>query len=466
MNIVKQSHVDGAASCPVPASPATCSAGDGRTRRVAAAVARFVEWLDRYGESSLDFQTQYAGRYGRFAKALYYRHRKAGTLAVAPLVFCEAFVPSARRLFWRPQRFPIGDAHYAMAFVRRFAATNDQRDYRRATHFLEVLLSTSGRARTGLGWGYPFDWVTIDRTIPAGTPLITTLPYVYEAFVAAFEVDRDSRWSDVMRLIAEHARLDYPDHPWRGAGATCSYSPLPGDHGGVVNASAYRAFLLTRAWRDLGDSRYLEAAQPNLEFVVGAQNPDGSWYYAVDGRRSFVDHYHTCFVLKALLKIEVLGGGTSCRAAIDAGLDYYVQHLFDPSGLPRPFARRPRLTVYRRELYDYAECINLLSLARRRRPEFESMQQRVVDDIIGRWQRPDGSFQTRQLMLGWDSVPMHRWGQAQLLRSLCGILADGDQSSDDRRRSGPGQVATLRSRTDDGVRDRSALFKDAGLSCR
>ena len=32
------------------------------------------------------------------------------------------------------------------------------------------------------GWGYPFDWVTRNGTIAAGTPLITTTPYAYEAF--------------------------------------------------------------------------------------------------------------------------------------------------------------------------------------------------------------------------------------------------------------------------------------------
>lgn len=413
-----------AAAGAAPTAPGTPRSADPGLRRVADAVDRFVGWLDRYGEASLDFQTQYAGRYGRFAKSLYYRHRRAGTLAVAPLVFCEAFVPSARRLFWIPQRFPIGDAHYAMAFARRFVATADEGDYRRATHFLDVLLSTAARGRSGLGWGYPFDWVTIDGTIPADTPLITTLPYVYEAFLAVFELDRLPKWSDAMRSIADHARLDYPDHLWRGRGATCSYSPLPEDRGGVVNASAYRAFLLTRAWRDFGDRRYLQAAEPNLAFVLDAQNPDGSWFYAVDGRRSFVDHYHTCFVLKALLKIEAITGGSECRGAIQSGLDYYMRHLFDEQGLPRPFARAPRLTIYRRELYDYAECINLLSLAWHRRPALGARRRVVVQDILDRWQRPDGSFRTRQLLVGWDNLPMHRWGQAQLLRSLCGLLAE------------------------------------------
>ena len=29
---------------------------------------------------------------------------------------------------------------------------------------------------------------------------------------------------------------------------------------------------------------------------------------------------------------------------------------------------------------------------------------------------PDGSFRSRQLLLGWDDVPMHRWAQAQMFQ--------------------------------------------------
>ncbi len=67
--------------------------------------------------ASYDFQTFYASDLCRNAKALYYRKPLLGTVAVAPIIFCEAFVPSARSLFWKRQRFPIADAHYAMGFA-------------------------------------------------------------------------------------------------------------------------------------------------------------------------------------------------------------------------------------------------------------------------------------------------------------------------------------------------------------
>lgn len=391
---------------------------------------RFEKWLETYGEDSYDFQTFYAGRYGGLAKTFYYQSRTFGLIAVAPIVFCEALVPSTRSLFWVRQRFPIADAHYAMAFVRLFRHTRDRRYLKRALHFLEVLRNTACQAKSGLGWGYPFDWVTIDGIIPHKTPLITTLPYVYEAFAAVQESEPHSRWRETMHSIAEHAYRDYPDHDAGSGAATCTYSTLPWDRGRVVNANAYRAFLLTRASYDFDSDQYRRAAEPNLHFVLNAQLPDGSWPYAVDGRRQFVDHYHTCFVLKALVKIEQLTGRRDCRMAIENGLRYYAQHLFDAEGLPRPFAKPPRLIVYRKELYDYAECINLLTLVCGTSPILDARLSAAVTDVTTRWQRADGSFRSRKLLIGWDNVPMHRWAQAQLFRSLTGLLSGSAAQED------------------------------------
>ncbi|HEX8764632.1 MAG TPA: hypothetical protein VF740_05695, partial [Candidatus Acidoferrum sp.] len=147
-----------------------------------------------------------------------------------------------------------------------------------------------------------------------------------------------------------------------------------------------------------------------------------SWYYALDGERDFVDHFHTCFVLKALAKIEQLTGCKRCHARIERGVAYYVKNLFDSDGLPMPFSRRPRMTVYRHELYDYAECINLGVLLRGRFPELDSVVNGVVSDVVTRWQKSDGSFRARKLIFGWDNVPMHRWAQSQLFRSLTFLL--------------------------------------------
>jgi hypothetical protein len=395
--------------------------------KVQAAVLRFVGWLDRYGETSYDHQSFFASDLGRRAKALYYTNPLLGTLAVAPMIFCEAFVPSARKFFWKQQRFPIADAHYAMGFAFLSQALGEEQYYRRAVHFLEVLKETRSRGYDHYCWGYPFNWETRGGTLKENTPFITSVPYMYEAFREVYRIDKDQQWLQIMHSIAQHGLKDYRDFETSASASTCSYFP-GGDSGGVVNASAYRAFLLTQAAVDFSDDTYRKIAERNMNFVIESQNSDGSWYYSTDGQRDFVDHFHTCFVLKALAKIEPLGGYSECTKAIERGVAYYVHNLFDEQGLPKPFSRTPRLTVYRRELYDYAECINLAALLRGRFPELDNRLATTLD--LAQWQKSDGSFRSRQLLLGWDNTPMHRWAQSQFFRSLCFLLYRTEKNSD------------------------------------
>ena len=389
-------------------------------QRVQSSVLRFVDWLDRYGELSHDHQSFFASDLGRAAKALYYKRPLLGKMAVAPMIFSEAFFPSARQFFFKPLRFPIADAHYAMGFASLSQVLGEEKYYRRAVHFLEVLGETRSPDYHEYCWGYPFHWQTRGGIMTAGTPLITTLPYAYEAFLQVYQIDNDPKWLAIMESIARHAYTAYHDQATSDDASSCSYTPDPADPCGVINASAYRAFLLTQASLNFSREDYRSAAERNLNFVVEAQNSDGSWYYATDGQRDFVDHFHTCFVLKALSKIEALTGNPRCTVAIERGVKYYVENLFDQDGLPKPFSRRPRMTVYRRELYDYAECINVGVLLHGRFPQLDN----IVGDLIEMkgWQKANGSFRSRQLLLGWDNTPMHRWAQSQLFRSLCVFL--------------------------------------------
>jgi hypothetical protein len=390
--------------------------------KVSDVLLNFSKWLSAYGESSLDYQTFYAGRLGGLAKKLYYRYRRLGVVAVAPMVFCEAFIPSARQLFYPRVRFPIADAHFAMGFAFLYEATLELSWFQKAIQFLGSLEETRCPDFREFCWGYPFDWVTINGVMKRQTPLITTTPYAYEAFLQVYNLDPDQKWRAILESIARHAASDIKDFPTSETASACSYNPY--DKGGVINAAAYRSFLLTSASKLFSNDSFGEIAERNVNFVLENQNPDGSWYYAIDGVRDFVDHYHTCFVMKALAKIHSLTGHEGCWEALSKGVRYYLANLFERDGLPRPFSKAPRLTVYRRELYDCAECINLCLLLRDRFPQLNQTLNTVVTGILNAWIKPDGSFRSRRLHFGWDNVPMHRWGQSQMFRSLAYYLRE------------------------------------------
>jgi len=397
------------------------------SNKVASILTRFTRWLDFYGETSWDHQSFFAGPVGGKAKALYYRHGPIGTAAVAPIILCEAFLPWTRRFFHHRIRFPIADAHYAMGFLFLHQASGKSSCLEKASHFLDELKKSRAPGFEEYCWGYPFDWVTRGGVMKKDTPLITTTPYVYEAFLQGFKATQRDEWKQVLASIAHHARFEIKDFETSPAASSCSYSPFDG--GGVINAAAYRAFLLFSASQSFSNDDYRKTAERNLNFVLEAQNPDGSWYYAVDGVRDFVDHFHTCFVMKALGKIYTVTGDEGCYSALAKGTEYYLKNLFDEEGLPKPFSKAPRLTVYKRELYDCAECINLGLVLRKSFPGFEKTVVRVIKEVTSNWVKPDGSFRSRRLHLGWDNVPMHRWGQSQMFRSLAYYLSEQPTSN-------------------------------------
>ena len=391
------------------------------------------------------------------------------------MIFLEAFFPSARHLFHHPTRFPIADTHYAMGFAFLYQATGDPSQLENAIHFLTELKKSRCRQFKEYCWGYPFDWVTRNGVLKEQTPLITTTPYAYEAFLQVFELDTREEWKLILESIARHASVDIKDFKTSEKASSCSYTPY--DRGGVINAAAYRAFLLTSAFLLFSNDDYWKIAERNLNFVLENQNPDGSWYYAVDGVRDFVDHFHTCFVMKALAKIHALTSHTATFEALRKGVRYYLDNLFDTDGLPKPFSRAPRLTVYRRELYDCAECINLCLLLRDRFPQLETTLETVVKGILKDWIKPDGSFRSRRLHLGWDNVPMHRWGQAQIFRSLAFYLSEAakhryqkshvrvrKQLSEVNEQNSAGNSNSDRKSKDTRPRDRDQMSKASSLS--
>jgi hypothetical protein len=434
---------------------------DPLAEKVLDVLANFTKWLDAFGETSLDYQTFFAGQIGGFAKALYYRHHILGIAAVSPMVFFEAFLPSARRLFHHPTRFPIADAHYAMGFAFLYEATADSANLDEAIYFLSELKKSRCADFKEYCWGYPFDWVTRNGVIKQQTPLITTTPYIYEAFLQVYEIfekEKSERSTpnvqrptsnaqeerrQILASIARHAAVDIKDFRTSETASSCSYTPF--DTGGVINAAAYRAFLLMSASQVFDNDEYSKIAERNLNFVLESQNRDGSWFYAVDGVRDFVDHYHTCFVLKALAKIHMLTRHEGCLEALSTGVTYYLENLFADDGLPKPFSKAPRLTVYKRELYDCAECINLCLLLRDRFPQLEATLEIVLKGVLKDWIKSDGSFRSRRLHLGWDNVPMHRWGQSQMFRSLAYYLREGSERRGQKSEIGD-QLAEVRPR--------------------
>ena len=383
---------------------------------------RFLTWLDRVGYQSYDPYDIWGTRYGLWSRKVYYAKGKLGIPVVAPLVAIDLLCPSLRMLFVKKDRFATCDAQLLLAFLNLYQITGEAKYIDRAVALGEEIMGYSIQGFRGPCWGYPFDWQNNkDKVWPKNTPYITCTPYCYEAYLGLLEVTGQEKYLKLAAGIAEFVHSDLKDLPTGPETAAGSYSPF--DQRQVVNATAYRAFVLADAAKRFGRKDYLEASSRNLNFVIKSQADDGSWLYAMNEKKSYIDNFHTCFNLKNLFKIHQIEPDERIEASIRGGFAYYQEHLIDGDGSPKPFAVKPRFQLGALEMYDFAEGITLGALIEGLIPEAGVLARSMAGKLIEEYQLPAGHFVTRVFRGGFrHRFPFLRWPQAQLFYALTNLL--------------------------------------------
>jgi uncharacterized protein YyaL (SSP411 family) len=387
-------------------------------------VNAFLLWLEKHTYESYDPYDIWGTKYGLWSRRLYYGNRLAGTPFVAPILLLEILCPQARQLFVTKQRFATADAQLVLAFLNLWRLTQDKTFLDKAAALARELEAYSIPGYSGHCWGYPFDWQHNQGLWKKNTPFITATPYCFEAFLGLHDATGDPFFLNVAASIARFVQNDLRDTPTSADAAAGSYSPI--DNSKVINTSAYRAMVLFEAADRFASEEYRRTAQGNLNFILQTQRADGAWLYALDHGDQFIDHFHTCFVLKNLSKLNRRLGSEAVATAIRKGYAYYRQALYSADGLPRMYAIKPRTQIVRLEMYDFAEAINLGAVLRDEIPKAHDTAQKLAGVLCQQYQLPDGHFATRVYAGGIRHTQGYlRWPQAQLFHALTNLLAAG-----------------------------------------
>lgn len=381
----------------------------------------FLDWLEKHTCESYDPYDIWGTWYGLRSRRLYYAHRAAGTPFVAPVLLLEKFFPGARRLLVFKKRYATADAQLVLAFLNLYRISPDRSYLGKAVKLGKDLEATRVPGYSGHCWGYPFDWQHSQGLWKRNTPFITATPYCFEAFLGLFDATKDPAYLELAASIARFVYKDLRDTPTSANGAAGSYSPV--DNSQVINASAYRAMVLVEAACRFRNEEYMRTAQRNINFILETQQSDGAWLYSIDHGEQFIDHFHTCFVLKNLVKLNRRLASREVSAAIQKGFAYYTAALFGRDGLPKMYAIKPRTQIVRLEMYDFAESINLGTVARDLVPAAFARARELAAKVIGKYQLRDGHFVTRVYVGGVKhTFPFLRWPQAQMFHALTNLL--------------------------------------------
>jgi hypothetical protein len=385
-------------------------------------VNNFLHWLDIQGYESYDPYDVWGTRYGCFSRRVYYKSSVRGLPLIAPMLLLEILFPRWRSLVVRKDRYATGDSQLILAFLNLYELTGDMTYIEKARELARSLLETSIPGHSGHCWGYPFAWENNCGLWQRDTPVITATPYCFEAFVGLFDETGEQSFLDTAASIARFVHKDLVDSPTSADAAAASYSPIDRSH--VVNASAYRAMVMFEAAHRFGVSEYHETGQRNLNFILQTQREDGAWVYATDEpSQRFIDHFHTVFVIKNLIKLNRRLNSPAVAESVRKGYDYYRRELFSADGLPKSFSVKPRTQIVQLEMYNFAEAITLGALLANDIPEAFAHSQQLATVLARQHQLPDGHFVTRVYIGGFKhTLPFLRWPQAQLFYSLTNLL--------------------------------------------
>ncbi|HEX3386487.1 MAG TPA: hypothetical protein VHS53_14910 [Mucilaginibacter sp.] len=301
---------------------------------------------------------------GLKVKNLFNNNRLLGAGPAMALTMIDLWLNNGLRIGYEKQEYPIARATAALTLLNHFETTGDTELLVPVTMHLEWLKENTCKGYSGACWGLGFTW-------PAGSGLVydknmpfsTHTPYALEALHRYTRITGDERYVGLIKSCFNFFEKDlcviYEDDQMMAT----SYGPVKDRV--AVNAVSYAMYayaIFLSYFQEQED--YIKGKIVKLyNFIRKKQQDDGSWLYLADDENSFIDCFHSCFVVKNLLKTEKLVELDGLTLVAKLGADYILEHFIDAkAGLYMRFTKSNKLSLVKFDLYDNAEVLNMAQM--------------------------------------------------------------------------------------------------------
>lgn len=301
--------------------------------------------------------------FGQKIRHGFYNGNTSGKIMAAGIAAFELLFPTlSRRIIGiKKSLHPITVSQYILLSDLNNWVTNENAD-----SYLEQLRTQSAIDEQDLlAFGLGFVWVSKNGTYSNRIPFVTHTPYAMEALLSISKFENcnsavhlfENTWNFIESLIVMEESGDK---------LALSYAPVE-EPRIVINANSYAA--LSYSLHYVNNSKcnkelaYKKAIKI-VNWIISKQQKDGSWlYYADNETGNFIDCFHSCFVIKNLIKVkqELQLIDKKVDQAIEKGSNYIIDNFYDQkTGLVTRFSVRDIKDPYKYILYDQAEFIGML----------------------------------------------------------------------------------------------------------
>jgi hypothetical protein len=309
-----------------------------------------------------------------------------------------------------------------LGYISQYRKTKDPVLLEEIQKIRSMLLSNSFASYPGKHWGYPFDWQS-SVFFPKGTPSGVVTSVIGKFFLEYRACFNDTTVDPILHDIAEFFMKGL-NRTGNGENEVCfSYTPM--DTYQVHNANLFVAEYLLKVSVLLEDNSCRDLALKAMKFTLNRINEDGSIYYGTGSQYTTVDNYHTGFVIRTLVNINLILQDPLIRTKIDELFNYYFTHFFHLNKYPRI----TNTSLNPVDIHSVSESILVLDNFRKSSSSIETVFNNVVEFAVNEmYCKKKGYFIYRvYITKGGKSIkkvkiPYLRWSQAWMNFALSSIL--------------------------------------------
>ena len=287
------------------------------------------------------------------------------------------------------------------------------------TYLFEELEKMIPEGYKGSCWGYDFDWEARYARIPAFQPSLVATGFVTNALFRAY---KHIEVPGMLQHLTASTRFILEDinRTYDAERKTYAFSYSPFDHEVVFNATMKGARALAQVYSITGEKHLKEEAAKAIAFVMKYQRADGAWEYSTSKSGTWVDNYHTGYILDCLHEYISHTGDDRWKAALASGYRFYREHFITSEGIPG---------FYDNGVYPVdatAAAQTLLTLCR-----FgdTGLATKVAGWMTNNMQDAEGYFYFRKFRYYTIRIPFMRWSNAWMFAGLTELMAAQTKSS-------------------------------------
>ena len=312
-----------------------------------------------------------------------------------------------------------GIALFALGQLANHRRLKTRESASQARQVLAQLLALRLDGYSGAAWGYNFDWQSRNFFAPRGTPTIVPTAFAARALVEAAKELHDDVYLTTARSVCEFIIHDLRRSEETEAEVCFSYSPE--DDTRIYNANLLAAEVLASVGSITGEHELRRLAGRAARYVINHQEDDGSWTYGAATTQSWIDNFHTAFILFSLSRIiNACEPGDEFRRSLERGYQYWRDHFFLADGWPKYYHDNS----YPADTHAGASAIVTYLELRALDTNASKLAQDVGAWTIRNLRDERGFFYYQRRRFYTVRKPYMRWSQAWMFYALARLLED------------------------------------------